>query len=78
MNGRKVRRACVYEWYGEATADEPWTFLLGGRGELRYSGHGLTRGRGSMACDASQTRDTPYDFDDKGKPQPFSWQVRGK
>jgi hypothetical protein len=38
--GGHVRRTCVYEWNGEATRNETWTFELGGRGTLRGSGHG--------------------------------------
>jgi hypothetical protein len=73
--GGHVRRTCVYEWNGEATRNETWTFELGGRGTLRGSGHGVTHGRGSMDCGPEMTRDTPYDWDE-GKPLPVVWRVR--
>ncbi len=77
--GGHVRRTCVYEWSGEATSDETWTFELSGRGILRSKGHGVTHGRGSADC-PDMTRDTPYDWADNGngKPLPFVWRVRKK
>jgi len=32
VNGRDVRRQCVYEWNGESNGSETWTFQAGGQG----------------------------------------------
>ena len=73
-NGHHVQRTCRFESWGEATQDEVWTLLPGGRGEARSSARGVTHGRGSPDC-PEMTKD--HRWESAESTTPFTWQVRG-
>jgi hypothetical protein len=69
------RRHCTMNFWGSNTSRQEWTFLLGGQGRLRYSGHGSMTYQYSADCEKPATETRSFSNSDEGKVFTFSWKI---
>ena len=70
------RRRCTLDFWGSNTNREEWTFLLGGQGQLRFSGQGSMTYQYASDCDKPGTTKRSSSASDEGKLFQFTWKIR--